>query len=181
VKRNLITKALIAAALAAPMFAQAESQLVNGTGNAAARLNFSVVVPRVLFLGVGTGASATPRATDTAIDTVSFNGATGASTTNVVSVHVFGNSGQITIDLSHPINLLSGTNAIPFTAIGVTSSDATNLPAPAFSSTGAASVQPVLSSGTVTNRSATWTFAYTPVNAAPGSYTGTATYTASAP
>lgn len=180
-KRNLITKALIAAALATPMFAQAESQLVNGTGNATARLNFSVVVPRVLFLGVGSGAAVTPRATDAAIDTVSFNGATGVGTGNVVPVHVFGNSGQITIALSHPINLLSGTNSIPFTQIGVTSSDATNLPAPAFSATGTGSAQPALSSGTVTDRSANWTFTYTPVNATPGTYTGQAVYTASAP
>ncbi len=175
--------------------AQAESTFVTGTGSAAADLKFKIVIPRVLFLGVGTGAATL--ATNTAKDTLTFDytnnasavgtGVAAASITNdgafvgsVVPVKVFGNGGQITLTTSNPVNLTSGTDTIPFTQITATSSDPVNLAVPAL--TGGTSA-PVISTGTkVTNRTANWTFAYANTVAAPvGTYTGTVTYTASMP
>lgn len=175
--------------LATPLMASAESQLVNGAGAAAARLNFRVVIPRVLFLGVGTG-SAMPLASDTTVDQVLFDytnnsaavgtGAAAATITGAsVAVRVFGNNGQIVITTTNPANLTSGADTIPFTSITGASSDATNLPVPAFSG-GTAS--PVINGGRVTNRTATWTFSYANTLAAPaGIYDGQATYTATMP
>ncbi len=189
-KLNFITKSALALMLATPLMASAESQLVNGAGAAAARLNFRVIIPRVLFLGVGTGALVTPLATNAAVDTVIFDYTTnpndvgsglvaGAVTGNVVPVRVFGNNGQISIAVTNPANLVSGTDNSPFTSITAVSSDATNLPVPAF---GGAAVAPVLSAGRVTDRSATWTFSYAnTLNAAAGTYNGQATYTATMP
>ncbi len=189
-KLNLITKSAIALMLATPLLASAESQLVNGAGAAAARLNFRVIIPRVLFLGVGTGAAVTPLATNAAIDMVTFDYslnpndvgtglAAGAITGNVVPVRVFGNNGQIQIAVTNPANLVSGTDNIAFTQITAVSSDATNLAVPAF---GGAAVSPVLNTTRITDRSANWTFSYAnAVNAAAGTYNGQATYTATMP
>jgi hypothetical protein len=57
---NLLKATLLAAAVAAaPFAANAESQFVNGTGTASAKLDFRVTIPRVLFLRVGAGADST--------------------------------------------------------------------------------------------------------------------------
>lgn len=195
-KKSLILKSAIALTLAAPLLASAESQLVIGTGNAAADLNFRVIVPRVLFLGVGTGAAGLT--TNTTEDTVTFDystnaaalgtgAAAGAITGNVVPVRVVGNNGQITLAASTTGALTNATgDAIPWTQItGVSSLPA--LPSPVIPLTGAGAASNVtLSSGTkVTDRSANWTFSY--ANAAvvaPGTYgttNGRVTYTAAMP
>lgn len=188
--KKLVLKSLAALMLATPLLASAESQLTVGAGSAAAKLNFQIVIPRVLFLGVGTG-SATPLATNATVDTVTFDyssnaldvgtGAAASTITGaVVPVRVFGNNGQIQIAITNPANLVSGADTLPFTDITVTSSDATNLNAPAM---GGAAVNPVISSGTkVTSRTANWTYAYAnTAQAAAGTYTGQVTYTATMP
>jgi hypothetical protein len=195
-KLALVSALALSSLLTTP--AQAESSFVVGTGSAAANLNFKVVIPRVLFLGVGTGAATTPMATNSTKDTLTFDyttnaaalgtGAAAASVTNNgpvpagggFPVRVFGNGGQITLTTTNPVSLTSGTDTIPFTQITATSSDATNLAVPAL--TGGTST-PVLSTGTkVTDRSATWTYAYSNSTVAPaGTYNGTVTYTASMP
>jgi hypothetical protein len=194
VSKKLVLKSLAALLLATPLLACAESQLTVGTGSAAAKLNFQIVIPRVLFLGVGTG-SATPLATNTTVDTVTFDyttnplavgtGAAAATVTGAaVPVRVFGNNGVVQIGVTNPANLSNGATPTPdtiaFTAITVTSSDATNLNAPAM---GGAAVNAVVSSGTkVTARNATWTYAYAnTAQAAAGTYTGQVTYTATMP
>lgn len=164
-KSSLLLKSALALALATPLLASAESQLVIGTGGATARLDFRVVVPRVLFLGVGTGAAAL--ANNTTIDTVTFDystnpaalgtgAAAGAITGNVVPVRVLGNNGQITLAASTTGALTNGTaDTIPWSEITSTSSLAA-LPSPAIPLTGAGATSNVtLSSGTkVTDRSA---------------------------
>jgi hypothetical protein len=190
VSKKLVLKSLAALLLATPLLASAGSQLTVGTGSAAAKLNFQIVIPRVLFLGVGTGA-ALPLATDTTVDQVSFNYTTnpldvgtgavaGAVTGNVVPVRVFGNNGQIQITATNAANLTSGTDTIPFADITVASSDSTNLNAPAM---GGGVVSPVLSGGSkVTVRNANWTYSYAnTAQAAAGTYTGQVTYTATMP
>lgn len=194
--KNLFAKSAIALVLAVPMFASAESQLTVGAGNAAAKLDFRVVIPRVLFLGVGTGATAL--SASGTVDSLTFDytsnptavgtGAVAGSITNsggfagnAIPVRVFGNNGQVALTATtSAANLVSGTDNIPFAQITGTSSDAT-LPHPAL---GGASSNVTLNAGSIklTNRTANWTFAYAnTVNAPAGTYTGQVTYTASMP
>lgn len=187
-------KTVLAIAAASPLMAAAESQLTIGAGSAVARLDLRVVIPRVLFLGVGTGA-ATPLATNATINELTFdfttnpldvgtglaagsitnNGPTPAGST--VPVRVFGNDGAITITATNPANLTSGTDLIPFTQLSV-SSDNPALPAAAFS--GGTSSPTV--SGRVTNQTANWTYTFAnSTTPATGTYTGRVTYTATMP
>ena len=192
----MFIKSAVALALAAPMLASAESQLVVGTGSASARLDFRVVVPRVLFLGVGTGAGALTASTT--IDTVTFDyssnpaalgtgAAAGAITGNVVPVRVLGNNGQVTLTANTTGALTNATaDTIPWSEISATSSLAA-LPSPVIPNTGAGTASNVtLSSGTrITDRTANWTFSYAnSAVVAPGTYgttNGRVTYTAAMP
>ena len=192
----MFVKSAVALALAAPLLASAESQLVVGTGSASARLDFRVVVPRVLFLGVGTGAGALTASTT--IDTVTFDyssnpaalgtgAAAGAITGNVVPVRVLGNNGQVTLTANTTGALTNATaDTIPWSEISATSSLAA-LPSPVIPNTGAGTASNVtLSSGTrITDRTANWTFSYAnSAVVAPGTYgttNGRVTYTAAMP
>lgn len=195
-KKALLLKSALALALATPLMASAESQLVTGAGSATARLDFRVVVPRILFLAVGTGSGAF--ATNTTIDTVTFDytgnpaavgtGAAAAAITGaVVPVRVVGNNGQVTLAASTTGALTNGTaDTIPWTEITATTSLAA-LPSPTIPATGAGTASNVtLSSGTrITDRSANWTFSYAnSAVVAPGTYgttNGRVTYTAAMP
>ncbi len=186
-KKSLILKSAIALALAAPMLASAESDLTVGAGPAAARLNFQVIIPRVLFLAVGTGNATL--ADNAAIDTLSFDYTTtpadvGTGTDSAaqgVTVRVLGNNGQIAIGAvgsgTGLVSSLDAADIIPWSEILATST----LPAFAAPAVGG-SASPTLNGGKVTNRTATWNFAYSNTDiAAPGTYTGQVTYTATMP
>jgi hypothetical protein len=181
--------ALALSTLASPVV-QAESARTVGSGPAAARLNFRVLLAHSLFLGVGTGANVNPRATHGTVDDVTFDysnnqnavgtgAAPGQTLGASVPVRVYGNRGQITVTVSHPASLTSGVNAIPFTQIQVTSSNFF-FPAPAM---GGGPVYPWRNGfgiSQTTDRSATWTFTYlNQINVPGGVYQGQATYTAS--
>jgi hypothetical protein len=191
VKKHLITKALLAVAMAAPMLASAESQLAT-SGPAAAKLNFRVIIPRVLFLGVGTGATTTPFATNATVDNAIFDfttnsaavgtgAAAGTITGNIVDVRLFGNNGQVTLTATNAANLINGAgDTIPFTQFTSASNNA-GLAVPAF---GGGTTSPSLTAvgSKITDLTAQWTFSYAnTVNAAPGTYNGQVTYTASMP
>ncbi|MBT9463762.1 MAG: hypothetical protein IV113_07020 [Hydrogenophaga sp.] len=193
----MLLKTTLALALATPLLASAESQLiVGGTASAVARLDFRVVVPRVLFLGVGAGAGSL--ADNATIDTVTFDyttnpaavgtgAAAGAITGNVVPVRVVGNNGQVSLAASTTgaLTNLAG-DTIPWSEITATTSLAA-LPSPIIPNTGAGTARDVtLSSGTkVTDRAANWTFSYANTAVvAPGTYgttNGRVTYTAAMP
>ena len=186
-KKSLILKSTLALALAAPLLASAESDLTVGTGPAAARLNFQVIIPRVLFLAVGTGSATL--ADNATIDTLTYNysasvadiGSGIDSAPQAVNVRVLGNNGQIVISAAGSgtglANALTPPDIIPWGEILVTSS----LPAFAAPVVGG-TANPTLSAGRVTNRTATWNFAYSNTDIpAPGTYTGQITYTASMP
>lgn len=186
-KKSLILKSTIALALATPLLASAESDLTVGSGSAAAKLNFQVIIPRVLFLAVGTGNATL--ADNTTVDLLSYDysasvadiGTGTDSAAQAVSVRVLGNNGQIQIAAGGSgtglVNSLVPAEIIPWTEILATSSAAT-LAAPAVGGT----ANPTLSAGRVTNRTATWNFAYSNTNMpAPGTYTGQITYTATMP
>ncbi len=196
--KALLLKATLALALATPLLASAESQLiVGGTASAVARLDFRVIVPRVLFLGVGTGAATLGN--DSTINQVTFDyttnpagvgtgAAAGSITGNVVPVRVVGNNGQVTLAASTTGALTNvAGDAIPWSEISATTSLAA-LPSPVIPNTGAGVASNVtLSSGTkVTDRSANWTFSYANTAVvAPGTYgttiNGRVTYTAAMP
>lgn len=191
-RSTLVLKTTLALALASPLLASAESQLVIGTGSATADLNFRVIVPRVLFLAVGTGA--TGLANNTTEDTVSFDYSTnpaalgtgavaGAVTGNVVPVRVLGNNGVVALTSTNTGALTNATgDTIPWSQISVVSSDIPNFPSPALTG---ASVNLAVTAGRVTNRTANWTFSYAnSAVVAPGTYgvtNGRVTYTASMP
>lgn len=194
-KNSLITKAVLAIALATPLLASAEAQLNVGSGTAAARLDLRIIIPRVLFLAVGTGAAGL--STNTTIDTVTFDyttnpgaigtGATGVAgsiTGNVVPVRVLGNNGVIALASTNAGALTNADgDTIPWSEISATSNDSTNFASPAPSG---ASVNLGLSSGTkVTSRTANWTFSYANTAAVPpgtyGTTNGRVTYTATMP
>jgi hypothetical protein len=192
-KQHLLLKSAMAIALATPLLASAESQLTIGAGSAAARLDFRVVVPRVLFLAVGTGAAGL--ANNTTIDTVTFDYTTnpaavgtgasaGTVTGNVVPVRVLGNNGVIALTSTNTGALANATgDSIPWSEITATSSDTPNFASPAPAG---ASVNLGLSAGTkITSRTANWTFSYANTAVvAPGTYgttNGRVTYTATMP
>lgn len=178
--------------------AHAESNIVIGAGAAAAKLDFRVVLPRVLFLGVGTGAAgAVANAT---VDRLTFDyttnggaigsGAAAASITNTagfalnaIPVRVLGNNGQIVLTSTNSGNLVNSVtpaDTIPFTQITSITSDPL-LPVPVANG---GTANPTFNTGStkVTTRTANWTFAYAnTVTPAAGTYNGTVTYTASMP
>lgn len=193
-KRNLLLKTALALAVASPLMASAESQLTTGGGSAQARLNLEVIIPSVLFLGVGTGAGV-GNVADGTIDSVTFDytsnadqvGNVGVAAANIANtltgagsdmpVRVFGNNGQVTITATNPPNLVNGADTIPFTEMSAASNNPA-LPVPGFSG---GTSQPTLA-GRVTDHTAVWTYAYANSTApAAGTYTGTVTYTATMP
>ncbi|PKO26569.1 MAG: hypothetical protein CVU36_23720 [Betaproteobacteria bacterium HGW-Betaproteobacteria-9] len=186
-KKSLFIKTAVALALAAPLLASAESDLEIGTGAAAARLNFQVVIPRVLFLAVGTGNATL--ADNGTIDTLTYDysanpadvGSGTDSAAQGVNVRVLGNNGQIAIAAAGSgaglVSDLDAADIIPWSEILATSSVGA-FAAPAVG----ASANPTLSAGKVTNRTAIWNYAYSNTAvAAPGTYSGQVTYTATMP
>jgi hypothetical protein len=167
--KSVFLKSALALALAAPLLASADSQVVVGAGpSAVANLNFQVVIPRVLLLQVGNIST---------VDLVDFNlsapavqpglGGAGVGRTNgtVVPVRVLGNNGVITIaSVGSAGGLTSGGNSIPWSQV--------------------TSVTVARNTGStlVTNRTADWTFNYANTTVVPaGTYTGSVVYTATMP
>jgi hypothetical protein len=134
--KKLLLIASLAAAL--PLAAQAESNVsAGGTGaqTATAHLDFTITVPKVLFLQVGTGTSYAANAT---VNTLTFAvpaGAVGNGTAVVptggdigagaaVTVRVLGNSGNVSLtDLTTgPLSTgVTGNPTIPWSDITVAS------------------------------------------------------------
>ena len=190
-KKSLILKTAIALALAAPLLASAESNIVTGTNTttgASADLRFRVIIPQFIALKVGTGAIFSNTGT---VDTVEFaltdpqattDGTLAATSGGVVSVALLSNVGNVNFSStgSDLADTLIPSNTIPITRISAT--DTGTLAHPVFNA-GAISVAPT--SGRVINRTDTWTFSYdnqgatAPVGA--GTYESTVTYTAAKP
>lgn len=184
-------KILLAAAVAAALFpfaTQAESNFVTGSGaqSASAKLDFRVVVPKVLFLQVGTGSNLANNAT---VNELTFDvpaGGIGNSTAVAaaggdlagggVTVRVLGNSGNVTLTNATTGQLSSGVAGnptVPWTDIAVT---AGALPTTTTGYTNAAIAHPPFNNATAGGASATattltataglvrregsWTFAY---------------------
>jgi hypothetical protein len=194
-KLSALAAALAASLASAP--AMADSQLVT-SGNASARLDFTIVIPRVLSFRVGNATSGT-------VDLITFSptaavlgnatpvaGTGGDLTNGVVTASVTGNNGQITITPS-TVGALNdgGTNTIAWTQITTAASvltSATPLPAPTLVNGAGTAVNAAAPTNKVTVQDAKWTFAYANTTVPPsGTYggvnvnNGRVTYTAAMP
>ena len=194
---------LIAAAAAAlaPFASQAESNFVTGSGSttppANAKLDFKIVVPKVLFLQVGTGTS---MASNTTVDKLTFTvpangigGGTAVAATggdlsaSAVTVRVLGNSGDVSLSnatTGQLSNGVSGDPTVPWTDITVTAAalttatpgySTTAIAHPAFNNgtTGGSSAVAITlpASGGLVRREGSWTFAYANTTVMPaGTY-----------
>lgn len=199
-KLVLVSAMGLASLLTAP--AQAESTFVTPAvagSTANARLDFSIVIPQVLFLRVGT--SSGNSATDGTTDAISFTvpganvgdasviaGVGGDLTAGAVTVRAYGNGGNISLNSATTGPLTTGTagEVIPWSQINVA---AAALAATTGGYTNAAITHPAFNlgaaggAGTATTLTATnkvvrvegkWTYTYANANAvAAGTYGGT--------
>jgi len=173
------------------MGAHAESAFTTGnTANitATARVDFSVTIPKFVFLQVGTG---TNMATNAAIDVITFSvgaaavgngtavaGTGGDQTNGKVTLRVRGNNGDMTLAATGPATLLSGTDQIAWTQITVVAANG----APAHPAVGGAAVTLPATGKVVNIPNGDWTYAYANAAVVPaGTYTGRVTYTATTP
>ena len=192
IAKNAFSKSLVTLALAcAALGAHAESDLNTASGanmSAAARLDFRVTVPRILFLQVGAGSFAddtTVSLVDWTMTAAQLNtpGAIAATTGGAVSARVLGNGGNINFTANGVAGgpVAAGVGAIPWTNFTAAVSGGT-LPHPAIGNGVAGAASALTAVAGIVNQAATWTFSY--ANAAPiaaGVYTGQVTYTATMP
>ena len=176
--RNLIIKTAVAAALALPLLANAESQFNTAAGpsSAAAKVDFQITIPRVLFLQVGTG---TNFATNPAVDLITFSvpaanvgdgtviaGAGGNLGTGKVTAKLVGNAGAIVFASTVPNGISDGAGStISYAQIATASvvgatGNLLTPPALVDGATTNAAADGVTSGTKVTNRDATWTYTY---------------------
>ena len=168
--------------------------------SANARLDFAVTQGSFVSLQVGSQGATTdtvssdlaslvpPTCTATPLPVCFGNGSPVAGTiasASTLQVIVKSNAGQINLKAQVVTALTSGVNTIPMSQILLTSSDATDLPAPALPDTGtgtSVSVTPTSFSGKVTGRSANWSFAYVnTVSPVAGTYNGQVVFIATSP
>lgn len=171
--------AAVVAMLATPLSVLAASDVNTGgaPSTASAQLDFTVVIPRVLFLQVGTG---TNLADNAAIDLLTFTvpAANLGDGTNIaptpsgaVTVRVFGNNGDIglTSTTTGVMTSVAG-DTIPWSEILVTSAAAA-IPAAGYlgaiiphppipAAAGTSAVSNVAATNKVVRQEAVWTFAY---------------------
>ncbi len=198
------------AALTLPLMASAASTYTTGTGGltAAATVNFSVVIQKVLYLRVGTGSAYTTGtlATNATTDLITFSPALGSTGTAVAGVGgdltggvetaaVVSNGGNVTlVATTAAAGMTDGAgDFIPFSQITTTAAantgTYTTLPAPVLNATGTSStVTLTASAAKVINADAKWTYSYNNSVAYPGgtyggttALNGTVTYTATMP
>lgn len=200
-KKLILVSALsLASLLSAP--AQAESTFVNPASagsTATARLDFSIVIPQVLFLRVGSSSSNIT--TDGTVDAISFTvpgtsvgdgsvvaGVGGDLAAGAVTVRAYGNGGDIKLNSATTGELTTGTagEVISWSEISVAAAPLAT-PTPGF--TNAAITHPAFNlaaaggAGTATTLTATnkvvrvegkWTYTYLNTNVvAAGTYGGT--------
>jgi len=198
-----IRAAAAAAVLALPLCALAESQsntsaATNST--AQARLDFTVVIPAVLYLRVGTG-NAVGAAANATVDSLTFTvpaanigdgtviaaGATDGDLTNgAVTVRVFSNVGtNVSLNSSVTGQLINGSgDTIPWTQVAVaTAADPTPITGwtntgithPAFSATtGNGTATTLTAASKLVRQQGKWTFTYSNANVVPaGTYGNT--------
>ncbi|HQZ44590.1 MAG TPA: hypothetical protein PK042_00670 [Usitatibacteraceae bacterium] len=198
-KSSKLTKLALALALATPLFASATSDITTGGAGAitaTGNLDFRVIIPKFLFLQVGTG---TFMADDLGnIDMVEFNvplaslgsGAPIAQTSPAsITARLRGNNGGITLSATTAGAMSNGAgDTISFTTITAAAGGAQPFAHPVFVDGASSSVPVPVSAGKITDKTTTWTFSYSNAAIVPaGTYgdtvanNGRVTYTASMP
>ena len=204
---KMIRRLCLAALLVAPALSNAESTFQNGAGalTATGRLDFSITVPKALYIRIGTG---TNLATNATVDLINFtvpaanigNGTAVAATAGsgdlgngTVTARVIGNNGAVTFGSTTTGPLSNGAgDTISYSKIATAvaaNTSATPLAAPALADGATTNIALTPNIGTkVTNLDAKWTYTYlNDTVAAPGTYggvnanAGRVTYTASMP
>ncbi len=181
---------------ALPPAALAESNVQTGTSTAApgatAHVDFSVTVPKVLYLRVGTGSSYTTGALSavTTIDLIQFappaaslgngapvSGTGGDLTGGVETAAIVSNSGNVTLNATASGALGNGAgNAIAFTQIQTTAATLTSstaLPAPVLVNGTSANIVLTAPATKLISQDAKWTYTYANATTPPaGTYGG---------
>ena len=192
----VIKGVLAAAAAAAHLLCQAESNVQTGAATAApgatAHVDFQITIPKILYLRVGNGSSYTTGVLTSVgtVDLVQFapaaavvgNGTavagTGGDLTNgVETAAIVSNSGNVTLNATAGGALSDGAgDSIPFTQITTTAStlnSATPLPAPVLANGTSANVVLVAPATKIIQQDAKWTYAYANTTSPPaGTYGG---------
>ncbi len=210
-KTSVALKSLVGvAALALPLMAQAESNVQTGAATAApgatAHVDFQVVIPKILYLRVGTGSSYTTGnlSSNNAVDLVTFSptaaqlgggsiaGTGGDLTAGVETAAIVSNSGNVTLNATATGALGNGAgDTIAYTQIttaATTLTSATALPAPVLGNGTSTNVVLTAPASKVIVQDAKWTYAYANSAMVPqGTYGGVntnnsrVTYTATMP
>lgn len=184
--------AVLAALLATPFAANAESTLQSGAGpqSTSARVDFQITIPRFVSLRVGSAAGT--------IDLISFaptaaqvesglpvSGAGGDLGGGAVTASVRGNGGDVTLAAVTAGAISNGASTISWSEITTATSNALLTP-PALLDGPAVSTTVSAAANGVANQTATWTYTYDNSAVVPaGTYGGVAvnngrvTYTAS--
>ena len=194
----------LAIALAAPLASHAESNFQTGAGalTATANVDFTITIPKVLYLQVGAG---TLYANNATVNLITFtptaatvgNGTAVAATAGsgdlsngTVTAMVRGNGGNVTLGATAAAGGLvnAAGDTIPYSQIVTTVATLTSgtaLPAPVLAN-GASAPLTLTATNKVVNQDARWTYTYSNTNVvAPGTYGGVnvlggrVTYTAS--
>ncbi len=192
VNKTYISAGLLLAGIAAlPNAAHAESKFVTGTASpltASANLDFTVTIPKFVYLRIGTG---TPVANNTTVDGLVYTvpaadvgngvavaGTGGDLTAGQVTARVLGNNGTIAFSSTTLGAMNNGAgDTISWAEMDVavaSNTTATVLSHPTLVDGSSTSVSlPTTSGAKVTNLDAKWTFSYKNTNVvAAGTYGG---------
>jgi hypothetical protein len=196
-KTSIALKSLLGAgALMLPLMVSAESNVQTGAATAApgatAHLDFSIVIPKILYLRVGTG-SAYGTGTLTSVNTVDLitfspaagtvgngtavAGTGGDLTGGVETAAIVSNSGNVTLNATATGPLGDGNgDSIPFTQIttaAATLTSVTALPAPVLSNGVSSNVLLIAPATKFISQDAKWTYSYANAASVPaGTYGG---------
>jgi hypothetical protein len=162
------------------------SQAASGSISTSVNLQFSITIPRFVYLRVGSAAAVNTLAyapTPTQIATSAAVTATGGDTgpgNGDVTVQVIGNAGNVTLTaVTGTPSLTSGANTIPWSTLTATSPTGA-ITAPPFN-TGSTVLN---AAGGVVNQTGSWRYSWTnpaSIVYAAGTYAGSVTYTAATP
>jgi hypothetical protein len=187
-KKVVMTSLLAAAILSVAGSARAESNFQTGAGalTATAHLDFQIIVPKMLYLRVGTGVDRTTVAT---VDLISFTvpaanvgdasviaGTGGDLTGGVVTARVIANNGTVTVTTTTPNQIkdpagdLISYGQIALAVATLTSATAFTPAAMTDNTVTSTTIAPTLN---IVNRDARWTFTYLNQNVvSAGTYGG---------
>ncbi len=192
----IIKKVLAAASLVLPLMAVAESNLQTGAATAApgamVHVDFTIKIPKILYLRVGTGSSYTTGVlrSNPAVDLITFTptaaqlgngtavaGSGGNLAGGVETAAIVSNSGNVTLHATASGALGDGAgDTIPFSQITTTATtltSATALPAPVLTNATSANVVLTAPATKVIVQDARWTFRYANAAMVPtGKYGG---------